>query len=68
MTNKPFFTMYVKKRSKLNPLYYVFGEYKTKWFEQDKQKKGYFSMLDVLIDIIDIDIKDVEFRNRLGDN
>jgi len=49
---KPFFTIYAKKRHWLNPFKYIFGEYKFRWFEKDKQPSKYKSAFEIVADSI----------------
>jgi hypothetical protein len=56
---KPFFTIYAKKRHWLNPFKYIFGEYKYKWFEKDKQPRKYINAFEIGSDLINLDVKDI---------
>ena len=61
---KPFFTMYAKKRHWLNPLRYIFGEYKFMWFEQDKQPPKYKNVFRLYTDSLDLDVKDIKLKRN----
>ena len=60
---KPFFTMYAKKRSRFNPLRFIFGWHKFNWFEKDKQPTGYKNAFELFTDSIDLDAKDITLIN-----
>lgn len=60
---KPFFTIYAKKRHKLNPLKYILGEYKMNYFEKGRQPKRYVNSFELFLQKIDLDIKDIVFDN-----
>ncbi|MFA5542950.1 MAG: hypothetical protein WDA47_04190 [Bacilli bacterium] len=55
---KPFFTIYTKRRSWFNPLKYIFGEFKFKWFEINKQPNGYENAFEFYANSIKFDSKD----------
>lgn len=46
-TYKPFYTIYAKHRCWFNPLRYVLGEFKFKWFEKNKQPQKYKNVFDI---------------------
>ena len=56
---KPFFTLYAKKRNWFNLMRFIFGEYKFKWFEKDKQPIKYKNAFELAADSIDLDTKDI---------
>ena len=61
---KPFFTVYVKKRHSLNPLKYIFGDYKIRWFEKDRQPNGYKNAFELFTESINLDVKDITFIKK----
>lgn len=61
---KPFFTLYVKQRHWLNPLKYILGKYKFKWFEEGKQPSKYKNAFQMVADSIDLDVKDIKFVSK----
>lgn len=56
--SKPFYTVYAKHRHWLNPLIYVLGEYKFKWFEKDKQPQKYKNVFHIFA-TSNLKVKDV---------
>ena len=61
---KPFFTLYGKKRHWLNLLRYIFGEYKFRWFDENKQPPKYKNAFEIFISLIDLDVKDVKLKGN----
>lgn len=53
--------MYFKKRSKFNPLYWVFGKFSIKWFEQGREPEGYLDCFQYITDSIPLNTKNIQF-------
>ena len=63
---EPFFTIYAKQRHWLNPLKYILGEYKFRWFEKDKHPNGYKNAFALCTDLLDLDVKDIILTPNLN--
>lgn len=59
-SNKPFYRMYVKERSLLNPLRYILGVAKVKWFVTREQPKNYKNLADELLNSIKLDTSKIK--------
>jgi len=57
---KEFHTLYTKKRGKFNPLRYILGKYKTRFFPENKQPKGYKNSFEMYAESIDLNTEDIK--------
>jgi hypothetical protein len=64
---KPFYTIYMKERNKLNPIRWILGKFKFNWYEKGRQPQGYKNAFDVVFNDIDLNANDIKIvrNNRL---